>query len=228
MPAPISIIVPTLNAQDTLPGLLADLVAGLDTGLIRELIVADGGSQDDTPAIAEEVGARFVSAPKGRGTQLAAGADQATGDWFLVLHADSRLSENWPLAVADHISTCREAAHFRLAFDSRHPMARITAGWANLRARRLGLPYGDQGLLLPSGLYTRVGGYDLIPLMEDVAMARKLRGSVQLPATITTSPTRYAARGWLRQGSANLVTLTRYLLGADPAKLADSYRKSGG
>lgn len=224
MPAPISIIVPTLNAQSALPALAADLVAGLDSGLIRELIIADGGSSDKTAEIADDLGASVIEAPKGRGSQLAAGAAAAKGDWLMFLHADSRLSEGWAAVVSDHIRANRTPAHFRLAYDSRHPAARLTAGWANLRARTFALPYGDQGLLVPSGLYARVGGFDAIPLMEDVAMARKLPATTELPATITTSAARYERRGWLRQGTSNLLTLTRYLLGADPARLAARYR----
>ena len=103
-------------------------------------------------------------------------------------------------------------------------MARITATWARVRARLLSLPYGDQGLLLPSGLYRRVGGYDPIPLMEDVAIVRRLPRLTPLPATITTSADRYERRGWLRQGSSNLVRLGRYLMGTDPDRLAARYR----
>ena len=225
MPAPISIIVPTLNAAPTLPGLLADLMPGLETGLIRELIIADCGSTDDTREIADAVGACIVTTAKGRGTQLAEGARAARGEWLLFLHADSRLSEDWEVETGSHISRLDAPAHFRLAFDSRHPAARLTAGWANIRARHLSLPYGDQGLLLPRRVYASVGGFDEIPLMEDVAMARKLPAMTTLAATITTSAERYERQGWLRQGSRNLLTLTRYLLGADPQSLAASYQK---
>ena len=103
---------------------------------------------------------------------------------------------------------------------------RLVSRWANLRARAFGLPYGDQGLLIPRALYESVGGYPDIALMEDVAIARALRGKLTtIPATAWTSAERYQRQGWLRRGSRNLMTLTRYLLGADPAKLARSYSR---
>lgn len=106
----------------------------------------------------------------------------------------------------------------------------VTAGWANLRARLFGLPYGDQGgLVLPRALYEDVGGVpDLPPLMEDVAMARALRGGrlVALDADAATSATRYEKAGWIKRGTRNLWTLTRYLMGADPEALArGGYRR---
>ena len=226
MAAPLSIVVPTLDAAPALPGLLVSLMPGLGAGLVRELIVSDGGSTDATLAIAEEAGARIETGPPGRGVQLARGARAAAGEWFLFLHADSRLSPDWTDATADHIAANPHmAAHFRLGFDAAGPMARLTAGWANFRAGRLGLPYGDQGLLIPRGLYLEVGGFEPVPLMEDVALVRKLRHIAALDATVTTSAERYLRNGWLRQGGANLWRLARYLAGASPERLAAGYRR---
>ncbi|MFV2003233.1 MAG: glycosyl transferase, partial [Paracoccaceae bacterium] len=102
---------------------------------------------------------------------------------------------------------------------------RLVAAWVNLRSR-LGLPYGDQGLLISRELYRRLGGYRDISLMEDVAMSRALRGRlVMLPAAALTSAHSYQRDGWLRRGAGNLWLLARYFAGADPEKLARRYRR---
>lgn len=229
MRAPISVIIPTLNAGEDLPACLMALGEGLSEGLIRELIVSDGGSTDTTLRTAEAAGAQIVTGPASRGGQLRRGAEAAEGAWLLFLHADSQLAEGWTPAVKRHLLTDKAAA-FRLAFRSRHPMARLTAAWANLRSRLFGLPYGDQGLLIPRQLYEEIGGYPQIPLMEDVVVARALRGRLTvLGATVTTSAARYQRDGWVRRGAGNLVTLIRFLMGTSPETLAKSYdtRPSG-
>lgn len=225
MRAPISVIIPTLDTAPSLGPTLACAFAGMVAGLVGEVILADGGSADDIAAVARETGARLVEAPRGRGAQLAAGAAAASGAWLLFVHADTVLSPGWEDAVRSHIVAQDTAAHFRLRFDETNAPARLVAGWANLRSRLVGLPYGDQGLLIPRALYTAVGGHPAIPLMEDVAIARALRGRLTaLPVTATTSAEKYRRDGWTRRGARNLWLLTRYLLGADPEVLARTYR----
>ena len=225
MRAPVSVILPTLNAAPTLGPTLAALGEALTEGLIREVIFADGGSNDDTAQIAEEVGASFLPCPRGRGMQMAAAARQAQGRWLLFLHADSILQTGWSGTVADHLRHPDKAGYFRLAFDETTLPARSVAGWANLRARMFGLPYGDQGVLISRRLYDETGGYDDIPLMEDVALARKLRGKWRaLPVRITTSAEKYRRDGWIRRSFKNAGLVLRYRLGADPRKLAREYR----
>ena len=225
MRAPISVIIPTLNAATALPACLMALGEGLQEGLIRELIVSDGGSTDTTLATAEAAGARIVTGPASRGGQLRRGAARAQGDWLLVLHADTRLAPGWTAPVLAHLSG-DSAAAFRLRFDSRHPMARLTEGWANLRSRLFQLPYGDQALLLPRALYDAAGGYPDQPLMEDVALARALKGKITLlPAKALTCADRYRRDGWLRRGARNLVTLVRYATGTPPETLAKGYHR---
>ncbi|MGC3936394.1 TIGR04283 family arsenosugar biosynthesis glycosyltransferase [Roseobacter sp. EG26] len=224
MRAPISVIVPTLNAEHQLGACLTALMPGLEAGLIRELIVTDGGSDDATLAIARAWGAETVEGPASRGGQLARGCAQAQGMWLLVLHADTVLQEGWVAAVVKHLET-HEAGWFKLRFAQGGTAGRIVAGWANLRSR-LGLPYGDQGLLIPRALYSDVGGYPDQPLMEDVAIARALRGRLRaLDAIALTSPARYHRQGWLRRGAHNIWTLMRYFGGASPHQLAESYRR---
>lgn len=224
MSAPISIVIPTLNASQELPRSLQSLMEGLHSGLIKELVIADGGSTDATLEIAEEAGANIVRSAPSRGGQLAKGCDAAMGEWLLVLHADTELQPGWAAVVSDHLASGRPAA-FRLQFRAKGFRPRWVATWANLRSRLLGLPYGDQGLLVRKQDYLRAGGYPDQPLMEDVALVRALPRVTLLPITAITSAERYVRQGWFRRGARNLWTLTRYFLGADPERLAQAYRR---
>jgi len=228
MPAPISVVIPTLNAAAGLPGTAAALMPGLAQGLVRELIVSDGGSTDATRALAERLGAVWVAGAPGRGGQLARGAAAAAGDWLLLLHADTQLSPDWPAAVAAHLAGSPDkAGYFRLRFRARGAAPWLVAGWANLRSRLFGLPYGDQGLLINRRLLDEIGGVPDLPLMEDVALAGRLRGRLTpLPADAATAAERFVRDGWVRRGTRNLWTLARYLAGADPAALATSYDRT--
>lgn len=224
MRAPLSIIIPTLDAETGLPVTLRALVEGLEGGLIRELVVSDGGSTDASCEVADAAGAVVLRGPAGRGGQLRRGADVAQGAWLLFLHADTELSAGWASVVQAHIDGGQGAGYFRLAFDAGGFAPRWVAGWANMRARLFGLPYGDQGLLISRELYDMVGGYADVALMEDVAMARSLRGQLRmLPVVARTSAMRYQEAGWLRQGARNLWRLVRYLAGADPVRLRRGY-----
>ncbi len=223
MRAQLSVVIPTLNAQEALPACLASLMEGVEAGMVRELVISDGGSTDATLHIAEEVGALVVSGAASRGGQLQRGVAATQGAWVLVIHSDSVLPQGWAEAVMTQMQT-GAPAYFRLRFDARGLAPVWVALWANLRARWLGLPYGDQGLLITRADYDAVGGYPDQPLMEDVAMARALRGRLHhLPLSITTSADKYQRDGWLRRGSRNLGLLIRYLLGADPHTLSGRY-----
>ena len=225
MRAPISVIIPTLNAEDRLSPCLAALMEGLEAGLIRELIISDGRSEDATRRVAEAWGATVLQGAPSRGGQLRRGCAVAKSDWLLVLHADTVLARGWSKAVGAHLSHSERAAWFRLRFDRGGFAARLVAAWANLRSR-FGLPYGDQGLLISSALYAKIGGYQDVPLMEDVAIARALRGKLlALDAQAITSAEKYVAQGWLRRGARNLWTLTRYFAGTDATTLAAQYRR---
>ncbi len=226
MPARLSIVIATLDAARVLPDCLEALMEGLGQGLIRELIVSDGGSRDGTIAIARAAGARVLTGAPSRGGQLRRGCAAAKGAWLLILHADTVPAPGWARVVASHLGRPGGGpAYFRLAFDTGGAMARFVAGWANLRAGVFGLPYGDQGLLVSRCDYDTAGGYPDLPLMEDVALVRKLGVSRALPVRATTSAERYLRDGWMRRGAGNLWTLTRYFAGADPHRLAARYRR---
>nr|WP_298258055.1 TIGR04283 family arsenosugar biosynthesis glycosyltransferase [uncultured Litoreibacter sp.] len=227
MSAPFSIVIPTLNAAAELPATVNALLPGLEMGMIRELIISDGGSTDDTLMIAEEAGAVIVDGPKGRGGQLHRGAKAAKGEWLLFLHADTHLAPDWVGAAAIHRAEHPNlAAAFRLSFRAKGIAPRLVASWANMRSIGLNLPYGDQGLIMSRALYDYCGGYPDQPLMEDVALARALKGRIRLLDThVATGAERYEKNGWLRQSLRNFATLTRYSFGADPEALAARYHK---
>ena len=225
MPAPVSVIIPTLNAAGELPATAEALMPGLMTGLLGEVVVSDGGSQDETLRIARALGATTVTGAAGRGGQIARGVAAARGPWVLVLHADTHLGPGWVEAARHHIADHPDrAGYFRLAFRAQGWRPGLVARGANLRSRWLGLPYGDQGLLLQKPVLECAGGVPDIPLMEDVVLARRLTGRLRpLDAEARTSARRYEAEGWGRRVARNLWTLTRFALGASPERLGQGY-----
>jgi rSAM/selenodomain-associated transferase 2 len=228
---PLSIIIPTYNAMPGLADCLAALVEGLGSGLVREAIVVDGGSGDSSAALASDMGCTVLALPatqRGRGQQLAAGAEAASGDWLLFLHADTILEVGWSAAVARHIDQDNQskAAYFHLAFASIAPGAGRVAGLANWRAGALGLPYGDAGMLIARHHYERVGGYKSLPLMEDVDLVRRIGGRnlVRLDSVALTSATKFERGGWWGVPLRNITLVGAYVLGISPERLAKWYR----
>ncbi len=224
MRAPISIIIPTLDAADGLAETIPSLIEGLEAGLVRELILSDGGSSDATRAVADAAGAVWLSTPSSsRAARLRLGAEAARGDWLLFLKAGTALSKGWNQDFRSALGA-PGAYHFDLRFHGRGVLPCVAAGLANLRAR-LRLPHGEHGLLIDRATYESVGGYPDLPLMEDVAIARALGSRLcRLPVDAETCPRPYARQGWVRPGLRNTLNLMRYLGGTDPAALRGAFR----
>ncbi|MEX2615155.1 MAG: TIGR04283 family arsenosugar biosynthesis glycosyltransferase [Alphaproteobacteria bacterium] len=224
----LSIIIPTLNAAPHLRNSLPPLAAFEAIDLVHEVIFADGGSGDDTAEIAEAIGAIHVNAEKGRGMQLAAGAAMAKGRWLLFLHADTRLAANWHEAVRDFVGVpenSRRAGYFRFRLDDDSLRAFLLAKVVAWRARVFGLPYGDQALLISSDHYRRIGGFQAIPLMEDVALVRRIgrRNLSPLKPDAVTSAERYRRDGYFLRPIRNFLCLILFFLGTPPRVIARIY-----
>lgn len=227
----ISVIIPTLNAERTLAPTLAALVPAVVEGIVQEAIVVDGGSTDETRAIAEAAGTQLIEAPRGRGSQLEAGASQARGDWLLFLHADTVLEPGWAEEAQSFMQRVQSgrrdqaAASFRFALDDDGFMPRFVEWLVGLRCHLLALPYGDQGLLISRNLYNRLGGFRPLPLMEDVDLVWRLkrRELVLLKSRAVTSEERYRREGYLARSLRNLGCILLYYLRVPPRVLARLY-----
>ena len=227
----ISVVIPTLNAERSLAHTLAALVPAVVEGIVQEAIVVDGGSTDETRAIAEAAGTHLIEAPLGRGSQLDAGARAARSDWLLFLHADTVLDPGWAEEAQGFIKRVQSgrrdeaAAAFRFALDDDGAMPRFIERLVAWRCRLFGLPYGDQGLLISRRLYRRLGGFRPLPLMEDVDLVRRLkrRELVMLQSRAVTSGERYRRDGYLARSLRNLGCMLLYYLRVPPRVLARIY-----
>ena len=223
IPLPVSALIPTLNAAASLPATLAAL-----RGEVAEIIIADGGSMDATPDIARAYGAQVITAPRGRGPQLRAAAEAASQPWLLALHADTCPGAGWQEAVAGFIArpeAATQVGYFRFALDDPAPEARRLEAMVAWRCRWLGLPYGDQGLLIGRDFYQALGGYDSIPLMEDVALIRRIgrKSLVALPADFITSAEKWRRDGWYARSARNLFCLSLWFAGVSPDRIVRLY-----
>jgi rSAM/selenodomain-associated transferase 2 len=239
LPASFAVVIPTLNAAASLVECLQ--VLGQWPGQAPlSVVIADGGSNDGTNDLSHPPGVavQWLNAPTGRGMQLAAGAALALengAEWLLFLHADTLLPARWPHLISKHIATApQHVGYFDLSFSvppGQRRAARRVATLANGRARWLGLPYGDQGLLISATLYQALGGYGALPLMEDVDLIRRLKRhagrSVLRPlgAAVQTSAERYQQAGWWRRSGKNVACLFAYWLGLPIEKIARWYRR---
>jgi rSAM/selenodomain-associated transferase 2 len=222
----IDIIIPALNEA---PQIAAAIASARAPG-VRTIIVVDGGSTDDTVAIAREHADTVISAPRGRAVQMNAGAERAAADILLFLHADTRLPERFDAAVLTALADpAVVGGRFDVSLEPSSPFLRLTAALINLRSRLSGIATGDQALFIRRAEFAALGGFEPIPLMEDVAFTRALkrRGRIAcLRARVETS-----SRRWLRHGPLRTVLLMwwlrfLYFCGVPPAALKRRYADS--
>ncbi|WP_421875430.1 TIGR04283 family arsenosugar biosynthesis glycosyltransferase [Pacificispira sp.] len=214
----LTVVIPTLNAADGLRRLLPALKS---QQVDLDVVIADGGSSDATADLASRHQARIAVAEGGRGPQIRAGIAAALSDWLVILHADSVLPPNWDTLIAafmDDPESEFRAGYFGFALDDASPSARRLERMVDWRCRVLGLPYGDQGLVIGRNFLDAVGGYPDLPLMEDVALIRRIgKGRLRrLDARLITSAEKFRRDGYLRRTARNLLCLGLYFLGMPP------------
>lgn len=223
--AMVSIIIPALNEAATIVATLTSLQRW--RGRAAEIIVVDGGSTDDTAALAKPLADHVVTARRGRASQMNAGAAIAQGDVLLFLHADTQLP-------ADGVERARAAlargdrvwGRFDVRISSRRPGLWLVARTMNLRSRLSGIATGDQAMFVRRREFDMVGGFPDIPLMEDIALSQALR-RLSWPACLA-APAVTSGRRWERRGLLRTIWLMwrlrlAYYLGADPSDLAVRY-----
>jgi len=219
----LSIIIPTLNEEAVLGSTLESVRRSAPGS---EIVVADGGSDDGTLAVAGRVpGIRTIAAPRGRGPQMNAGASTATGDVLLFLHADTHLPPDAAALVAAALDDPRVVGgSFFLGFDSAHPLLRLSSIASRLNVRWA--TYGDQALFFRREAFERVGGFPPQPLFEDVAMQtriRRLGRCVKIQRPVRSSARRFIRVGVVRQQLLNATLVVAYHLGVSPRRLAAWY-----
>lgn len=220
----LAIIIPVLDEATGLADFLRALQPLRRRGAC--LVVVDGGSQDATLVIARTYADLVLSAPRGRAAQMNAGAAACAAELLLFLHADTVLPEDADTLVLEAMAGTHAWGRFDVAIASPRRLLRWVAALMNLRSRLSGIATGDQALFMRRDLFVVVGGYPDLPLMEDIALSRRLKRHgrpVCLRARVLTS-----ARRWERHGVWRTIFLmwrlrTAYWLGADPALLATRY-----
>ncbi len=220
----VSVVIPVLDEAAHVLACLASV--GVQPAHV-ETIVVDGGSTDDTSAIAEAAGATVLRSPRGRGRQLNAGARAAVGEILLFLHADTVLH---PDALAGVRAALADASvvggTFTLRFDRGGLLLHVYA-----LCTRLPFPlfhYGDQGIFVRRATFESIGGFREWPIMEDVDFLARLRAAgrtVIVPRPVTTSARRFARHGIVRQQLRNVVLVLLFHLGVSPVRLARWYGK---
>jgi rSAM/selenodomain-associated transferase 2 len=226
-PAPaISVIIPVLNEENHIAATLGPLLAWRDAG--HEIIVVDGGSTDRTVSVARPLADQLLVSPRrGRAHQMNHGARAAYGDILLFLHADTQPPAGAAQEILAALATQPKGwGFFRVRFTGGSPVLAMVAFMMNLRSRLSGIATGDQAVFVRRPLFDAVGGYPAIPLMEDIALCRRLKHihrPICLGKRVTTS-----SRRWERHGVWRTVILMwrlrlAYFFGADPGRLARRY-----
>jgi rSAM/selenodomain-associated transferase 2/rSAM/selenodomain-associated transferase 1 len=219
----LSVVIPALNEARQIARTIT--AANIPDA---QIIVSDGGSTDGTVAIARSLGARIVSGQPNRAAQQNRGAAAARGEVLLFLHADTRLPPEYGDHIFETLMDRRTVlGAFRFATDIHTPAMQAIAFLTNLRAGRLKLPYGDQGLFMRRDDFYRFGGFPETPIAEDLYLVRKMarNGRIAIaPVAAVTSGRRWRRLGPLRTTLVNTLIAVGCLAGIPPERLSPLYR----
>ncbi|TWT13807.1 TIGR04283 family arsenosugar biosynthesis glycosyltransferase [Reyranella sp. CPCC 100927] len=220
----LSIVIPVLDEAATIAQALQRLAPLRERG--AEVIVVDGGSSDATAAHARPLADRVERAPRGRASQMNAGAALARGDTLMFLHADTVLPDDADRLIAAALAGGARWGRFDVRIEGTHPMLAVVAWSMNLRSRLSGIATGDQAMFVCRETFAAAGGFPDIALMEDIALSRALKQRGRpacLRARVTTSGRRWQKHGVLRTIALMWRLRLAYFLGADPSDLAVRY-----
>jgi rSAM/selenodomain-associated transferase 2 len=219
----VSVIIPTFNESTV----LCETLTRLRQNQPFEIIIGDGGSQDDTIDIARQCEVTVIPSPCGRAAQMNAAAREAKGDLLLFLHADSYLDpKGYQKMVETMASECYLGGAFSLRIDSPLPALKRISRWANWRSRYLNLVYGDQAIFVQRNIFHKLRGFSHLPICEDLDFFRRLskRGPVVLlKENAFTSPRRWLAEGIRFTTLRNIAITSLFLIGFSPATLSRWY-----
>lgn len=225
--AKISIIIPVLNEAENIGSVISS-IQGADN---IEIIIVDGGSQDNTVQIAEDLGVKVILTNRGRALQMNAGAKGATGEIFLFLHGDTQLPQGFETEVRKtFIHSNRIAGAFQLKINSSGAIFRFIEKTVFWRSKYLQMPYGDQAIFIQATRFNQVGGFPKQPIMEDFEFIRRLNplGIIEiLSISVITSGRRWEKLGVFKTTLMNQLIVIGYSLGISPTKLAQWYRGMG-
>lgn len=222
-----SLIIPVLNEADFIQSSLQRLPLDHEV----EILVVDGGSQDNTVALAQASGVKVLSSPqRGRANQMNWGAVNAIGEILIFLHADTRLPADCLLQIRSLLALPDVVAGaFRLKIEAQPMIYRWLEAAINLRSQLLSLPYGDQAIFLRADRFRAMGGFRDLPIMEDFEFIQRLKqeGKIAIATSaVITSPRRWQKLGILRTTLINQQIILGYALGISPQRLATWYRRS--
>jgi rSAM/selenodomain-associated transferase 2 len=220
----ISIIIPVLNEAKNIKSVLLDLLQYPHL----EIIVIDGGSQDKTGEIAQQLGVKVISSPPGRAQQMNLGAALAQGEILLFLHADTQLPLGFEKLIIETLSQPNVVAGaFSLKIASKLRGIKLVEKMVNVRSQLFQLPYGDQAIFINKHWFNQVGGYPDLPIMEDFELILRLRkvGKIAIVSTpVITSARRWEKLGVWKTTLINQQIIMAYFLGISPQKIASWYR----
>lgn len=221
----ISIIIPTYNEA----GNIREAIACTQPSTNVELIVVDGGSQDDTVTIAESLNVKVIASAPGRATQMNTGAMAASGDILLFLHADTRLPPGFDGMIRTAVQQPQMVAGaFALQINATLWTLRWVEKGVNWRSRFCQMPYGDQAIFLTAELFDKVGNFPDLPIMEDFELIRRLKSIgkiIIIPVPVITSARRWLQKGVFYTTILNQIVITAYLLGISPKRIRRWYRR---